>query len=284
MESTVIEDSQQTFIKTSYSGIEIIVRKSDGYVNATKMVVTLKKSERSRIESLFKSKNWIDFFDYFKQEIAKDSSAKILAVDYYEQINKYSVDYRGWYVHPKLINYIAFWASPKYAYTVTQIMDKINERIQLSHQLDDTTSMAVHADIVFNQELEEKEIINNQLRQQLNNKQQDLTAAGVPIHHETQYILFLEQTSVDDGYITYSIRKQDKSGMSPYRLQRLKNESVLFFDNLPIAMSQGQELVTAINQNFETKVKNNKIRVLNTDRVKDILFNFIRQTIEQLRR
>ncbi|KAA6315819.1 MAG: hypothetical protein EZS28_055357, partial [Streblomastix strix] len=39
MESTVIEDSQQTFIKTSYNGIEIIVRKSDGYVNATKMVV-----------------------------------------------------------------------------------------------------------------------------------------------------------------------------------------------------------------------------------------------------
>ncbi|KAA6314553.1 MAG: hypothetical protein EZS28_055565, partial [Streblomastix strix] len=92
------------------------------------------------------------------------------------------------------------------------------------------------------------------------------------------------QTSVDDGYITYSIRRQDKSGMSPYRLQRLKNESVLFFDNLPIAMSQGQELVIAINQNFDTKVKNNKIRVLNTDRVKDILFNFIRQTIEQLRR
>ncbi|KAA6395119.1 MAG: hypothetical protein EZS28_009358 [Streblomastix strix] len=162
MESTLIEDSKQTFIKTQYNGIEIIVRQSDGYINVSKIVVALKYNERT------------------------------------------------------------ICASPKFAYTVTQIMDKINERIQLSHQLDDTTSMAVHADIVFNQDLEEKEIINNQLRQKLSNRQQDLPAAGVPIHHETQYILFLEQSSVDDGYITYSIRRQDESGMSPYRLQRLK--------------------------------------------------------------
>ncbi|KAA6356973.1 MAG: hypothetical protein EZS28_047500 [Streblomastix strix] len=58
MESTLIEDSQQTFIKTSYNGIEIIVRQSDGYVNVSKMVVALKHNERSRIASLFNSNNW----------------------------------------------------------------------------------------------------------------------------------------------------------------------------------------------------------------------------------
>jgi hypothetical protein len=35
--------------------------------------------------------------------------------------------YKGYYIHPKLINYIAFWISPKYAVSVRKIMDKINE-------------------------------------------------------------------------------------------------------------------------------------------------------------
>jgi hypothetical protein len=39
------------------------------------------------------------------------------------------VEHRGYYDHPKLINYIAIWASPKYASTVSEIMDVINERI-----------------------------------------------------------------------------------------------------------------------------------------------------------
>ncbi|KAA6394225.1 MAG: hypothetical protein EZS28_010241, partial [Streblomastix strix] len=69
-------------------------------------------------------------------------------------------------------------------------------------------------------------------------QQQELTAAGVPINHETQYILFLEQISVDDRYITDSFRRKDKSAMSPYKLQRLRYEPVLYFDNLPIVMNK----------------------------------------------
>jgi len=39
---------------------------------------------------------------------------------------------RGTYVHPKLVNYVAIWASPKYAARVSEIMDSINERSQVT--------------------------------------------------------------------------------------------------------------------------------------------------------
>jgi hypothetical protein len=45
----------------------------------------------------------------------------------YQLIKGYINDIKGSYVHPKLINYITFWASPKYAVKVGKIMDSINE-------------------------------------------------------------------------------------------------------------------------------------------------------------
>jgi hypothetical protein len=38
---------------------------------------------------------------------------------------------RGTFVHPKLVNYIAIWASPEYAVIVGEIMDAVNERYNL---------------------------------------------------------------------------------------------------------------------------------------------------------
>ncbi|KAA6357296.1 MAG: hypothetical protein EZS28_047177, partial [Streblomastix strix] len=143
METTVNQDSQQIFITTAYNGIKIVVRQSDGYVNASKMIVTMKQNERT------------------------------------------------------------IWSSPKYAYTVSQIMDSINEGIQLTHQLDDTTSMAVQADIIFNQELEEKDAINNQLRQQIQDKDNainSMTTRLVPQDRQFDYIYSVEPLNEDiDG-------------------------------------------------------------------------------------
>jgi hypothetical protein len=46
------------------------------------------------------------------------------------QINKgFDNQYKGYYIHPNLINYIAMWINPKYAVYVRKIMDTINNRI-----------------------------------------------------------------------------------------------------------------------------------------------------------
>ena len=43
--------------------------------------------------------------------------------------NGYINDVRGTYVDPRLVNYIAIWASPKYAVCVGKIMDSINDKV-----------------------------------------------------------------------------------------------------------------------------------------------------------
>ncbi|KAH0803755.1 N1R/p28-like protein [Histomonas meleagridis] len=54
-------------------------------------------------------------------------------------------DLRGTYVDPRLIDYIAIWASPKYAITVGKIMDSINDKVHEvleEKQLQDTVGNA----------------------------------------------------------------------------------------------------------------------------------------------
>ncbi|KAA6401717.1 MAG: hypothetical protein EZS28_002758 [Streblomastix strix] len=47
------------------------------------------------------------------------------------QINKgFDNDYKGYYISPILINYVAMWMSPKYAENVRKIMDQVNNRVQ----------------------------------------------------------------------------------------------------------------------------------------------------------
>ena len=48
--------------------------------------------------------------------------------------SQYTNEVRGYYIHPKLMNYIAIWASPKYAVYVGEIMDTLNARIQITNE------------------------------------------------------------------------------------------------------------------------------------------------------
>ena len=46
----------------------------------------------------------------------------------------YRKDLAGSYFDRRLVNYIAIWASPKYAIKVSKIMDAIDERNKLTNQ------------------------------------------------------------------------------------------------------------------------------------------------------
>ncbi|KAA6381602.1 MAG: hypothetical protein EZS28_022870 [Streblomastix strix] len=121
MDSTLKIDGQETFIKTTYYGIEIISRKTDGYVNASKLVMILKNNNSS---------------------------------------------YLSIWIHPKLINYIAFWAQPKYASTVGEIMDKINERVIAEHNADPNTPIGTHVDNVTSESMNYQQEKIDQLREE----------------------------------------------------------------------------------------------------------------------
>ncbi|KAA6369612.1 MAG: hypothetical protein EZS28_034861, partial [Streblomastix strix] len=124
---------------------------------------------------------------------------------------KYSTDFRGYYVHPKLINYIAIWASPKYASIVGEIMGVVNERIQVAYQeacqQDDQTSMADIANEQIQMVIEEQKVIINQKDDEI----QQLKPRAVPDGYQTDYIFAVQVEDDDENdNAVLNIRRRNK--------------------------------------------------------------------------
>ena len=112
----------ETFTLSSYNGFKIIIRDSDGFINASDVVKQINKQEKQtkQIKTLFKSIQYQDFENYLKTIIQNEN------LKY--NLNDVPIQLRGSYVHPKIINFVCFWCSPKYALLVGEIMDSINEQ------------------------------------------------------------------------------------------------------------------------------------------------------------
>ena len=124
-----IISNNERFTIVSYNGIEVIKRDSDGFINVTKMCKQLGKKEFYRIND---NGSWKEF--YSEMIVTRKIEEPIYVLK-----KNHSNDIRGTYIHPSFVNYIAMWASSKYAVYVCEIMDLINERNQLTNQdLNDT--------------------------------------------------------------------------------------------------------------------------------------------------
>jgi hypothetical protein len=129
------------FIKASYNGIPIIMRKEDKYVNATQMVMKLKNVKKySMLKRYFETnKSFQEYFDEIYQSVTGNQNVPGTKLTYSDNeliklSENYGDEFTGYYIHPKLVNYISIWASPKYAVTVGVIMDAINEVTQYEGQ------------------------------------------------------------------------------------------------------------------------------------------------------
>ena len=116
------------FIISSYNGFEIIVRKSDNYFNASKLIKTINKLENTnkQLKNLLQNKTFNDLV----KEISTDGKNPI---DIQKNLPN---DLTGTYMNKLLINYICMWCSTKYLIKVNKIMDSINEQnITVMNQL-----------------------------------------------------------------------------------------------------------------------------------------------------
>lgn len=115
--------NNETFTLSAYNGFKIIIRDSDGYINASNIVKQINEQENTKkqIKTLFKSVQYQDFEKALKN-ILPNKELK------YNLLNNVSNYLRGSYVHPKIINFVCFWCSPKYASLDGKIMDSINEQ------------------------------------------------------------------------------------------------------------------------------------------------------------
>ena len=170
----------ETFTFSTYNGFKIIIRDSDGYINASDVVKQINKKEKSakQIKTMFKSVQYQDFENNLKTILPGKNLKYIL--------NEVPIQLRGSYVHPKIINFVCFWCSPTYALLVGEIMDSINEQ--------NTT--------VMNKLIQDLQDENNKLKSQV--------VPDIGDQHENSKYIFIDQIDEDTFKLIYD-QKQIKN-------------------------------------------------------------------------
>ena len=176
-----ITSNNETFTQSVYNGFKIIIRNSDGYINASNVVKQINDRENTtkQIKTLFKSVQYQDFENRLSN-ILPGINLK------YNLINDVNNNLRGSYVHPKLINFICFWCSPSYALLVSEIMDSINEQ--------NTTKM--------NKLIENLQNENNKLKTQI--------IQDIGDQRENSKYIFIDKIDDNTFKIVYDQKKKNK--------------------------------------------------------------------------
>lgn len=179
--------NNESFTLSTYNGFKIIIRDSDGYINASDVVKQINKQEKTvkQIKTLFKSVQYQDFENALKTILP----GKILKYNLLNGIFKYL---RGSYVHPKIINFVCFWCSPSYALLVGEIMDSINEQ--------NTT--------VMNKLIQDLQALTLK-QQEENNKLKNQAIQDIGDQLENSKYVFIDQVDEDTFKIVYD-KKQLK--------------------------------------------------------------------------
>lgn len=175
-----ITSNNETFTQSVYNGFKIIIRNSDGYINASNVVKQINDKENTtkQIKTLFKSVQYQDFENRLRN-ILPGKNLKY-------NLNEVSKQLRGSYVHPKLINFVCFWCSPSYALLVSEIMDSINEQ--------NTTKM--------NELIKDLQDKNNKLKTQI--------IQDIGDQRENSKYIFIDQVDENTFKIVYDQKKKNK--------------------------------------------------------------------------
>jgi hypothetical protein len=111
----------EKFYDDHYNDVHIIVRDKDGYVNATKMG----NDNGKEFKALLRNQEWTNIIDKFASLWVGENSPPPLI----ELSKGYSNKIKGYYIHPKLVHFVAHWCSVDYAFKVSHIMDLLNEEL-----------------------------------------------------------------------------------------------------------------------------------------------------------
>ena len=129
----------ETFTTGTYNGISILIRDKDGYINATKL-----GNDKKRARKYVNSEKFDEICKIWMKRRSAPKSADP------EMPGKYKIpnatnEFKGTYVHPELIHFVAEWVDISYAFTVADIMNSINDKVHevlTSQQLPDTPENA----------------------------------------------------------------------------------------------------------------------------------------------
>ena len=166
------------YIISTYNGFEVIIRKSDNYFNASKLIKKINELEHTnkKLKHLLENKTFKDL----SREI---SESEVPIIDTQLDLPN---DLSGTYMNKLLINYVCMWCSTKYLIKVNKIMDSINEQ--------NTT--------VMNQLIQNLQNENNALRNQI--------VPDVGDSHTNSRFIFIDQVDDNTFKVVYDQKKRNK--------------------------------------------------------------------------
>ena len=166
------------YIVSTYNGFEVIVRKSDNYFNASKLIKKINELEHTnkKLKHLLQNKT-------FKDLVKEISDSEIPNIDTQLDLPN---DLSGTYMNKLLINYVCMWCSIKYLIQVNKIMDSINEQ--------NTTEM--------NKTIKDLQDKNNELKNQI--------IQDIGDQRENSKYIFIDQVDDNTFKIVYDQKKKNK--------------------------------------------------------------------------
>ena len=120
MNSNVITYNGEVFTRTDYNDISVLVDQ-DGYYNGSKIC----KDNGTKFGNISRNQYWSDYIDELRGRLRIDPAPLV------KDKTTLPNEIRGYYIHPKLVNFLCFNVNYKYAIKVSEIMDLVNERIHL---------------------------------------------------------------------------------------------------------------------------------------------------------
>ena len=138
--SNVIDYNEETFTRTDYNGISVLVD-SNGYYSASKIC----KDNKKRFTNWLRNDRTQALLEVYSRNLGisigypdarfRASGKNGLFLMYKRSVGgddvQRSHELQGWWIHSKLVHHLAEWANIEYAIKVSEIMDLINERIHL---------------------------------------------------------------------------------------------------------------------------------------------------------
>ncbi|KAI5487565.1 hypothetical protein TVAGG3_0956090 [Trichomonas vaginalis G3] len=135
----------ETFTKGTYNGIEVLRRDKDGYINATKM--TREAGRLNHLNRFLNSAKMQEILEFWMKEYGQAKSGSTSKQAFYELTKGVINEFKGIYIHPDLVHFVAEWCSVKYAFYVKDIMDSIDKKVHEKldeEELEDTVENAKH--------------------------------------------------------------------------------------------------------------------------------------------
>ncbi|KAI5542758.1 hypothetical protein TVAGG3_0074590 [Trichomonas vaginalis G3] len=117
----------ETFTKGTYNGIEVLRRDKDGYINATKMA--REAGKLNHLNRFLNSTKMQEILEFWMNEYGGAKSGSTSKQAFYELTKGVMNEFKGIYIHPDLVHFVAEWCSVKYAFYVKDIMDSIDKKV-----------------------------------------------------------------------------------------------------------------------------------------------------------